>query len=211
MGEIASSAEDKARVYGLCANIFAKEPTPQFLQILKQKENEALFKGFGIDLLAGIKKQSPANQAEMLAVEYAGLFLAPGTDTSPRESLQRGEGRLWGDTTVEVNRIYKKFGFTLDEDFKDTPDHLSAELAFLSKLSELEKEYAEQGLKGSKEGVRSVKKYFLKNHLLKWFPSFKGKVVKQANLSYYKEVLNFLEMALNAEMDGLKDVAEIGN
>lgn len=203
-----SVAENRASIYGLFANIFGKEPTAEFLKLLKQ-EGKNLVESYKIDPVSDIMQFSSQKQVELLAVEYARLFVVPGAPAAARESLQRGEGRLWGDSTVEVNRIYKKFGFELDDSFKDTPDHLSAELAFLAQLSKLENEYASGKEQEAKKGVLEVKKHFLKDHLLKWFFSFKDNVTENAKLCYYKEFLVFLDTFLNEEWKTLKDVKDI--
>ena len=207
MNTLASQA--KADIYMLFANVFAEEPTEEFLYALRAEKGKGLFKTHGIDPLSDVKDLSPGEQVESLAVEYAGLFLLPGVTTSPRESLQRGEGKLWGDSTVRVNRIYKEFGFKLDDSFKDTPDHLSAELSFLAELCVLEKKYADEGPPDAERGVLEVKKHFLKEHLRAWFPGFEKEIAKSAKLSYYEAFASLLGMFLDEEWEGLKKVDDI--
>ena len=156
--EDVSVLESKIKIYELFANVFSIEPDVEFLRLLE--EDEEVFKSYGLDPLSDIRHLSLEQQAEMLSVEYARLFLAPKRLASPHESLQRGEGRLWGKSTIEVNKIYKKFGFVLDEKFKDTPDHLSAELSFLAQLTQLEGKYLTRELTEEHEGVLEVKKFF---------------------------------------------------
>ncbi len=187
-------------IYRLFSTIFVKEPTFDFLRLLQEGSNKKLFESFGIDPLSDIKDLSAGEQVEAIAVEYARLFLVPGSSASPRESIQRGEKTLWGAHTVEVNELYKKFGFELDDSFKDTPGHLSAELGFLAELSALEAEYGGKNMEEASRGVRQVKKHFLDNHILKWFMHFKNEVDKSAKLSYYKEMTRFLGMMLDEEV-----------
>lgn len=199
------------KIYRLFANIFAREPTIEFLKLLQQKESDDLFKQYNIEPLSDIKDLPLEEQAEFLAIEYTRLFLTPGTTTSLRESLQLGEEKLWGESTVKVNKIYGKFGFALDDEFKDTPDHLSAELSFLAELSELEKEYAQNTeLAKAEEGVREVKKYFITNHLNRWFFTFNDKIQRQAKLCYYRETSKLLAQILAKEKEELKTVKDIG-
>ncbi|MCQ9207009.1 MAG: molecular chaperone TorD family protein [Omnitrophica bacterium] len=187
-------------LYSFFATIFAKEPTCKLLEAFKQDENRELFSSCGIDPLSDIRDLSLERQKEVLEVEYARLFLVPPVAARLRESLRApGEGKLWGESTVRVNRIYEKFGFKLDKDFKDTPDHLSAELSFLAELSKLESEYASGGLKEARKGVMNVKKYFLNNHILAWFPGLKDDVDKHATFCYYKDISRLLGMVLNEE------------
>ena len=204
-----SVLEEKAKIYGFFANIFAKEPDKEFLKVLQLKDNEEIFKSYRFEPLSDIKHLSLEQQAELLAVEYARLFLAPKRLASLHESLQRGEGRLWGKSAVGVSQIYNKFGFALDENFKDTPDHLSAELSFLAQLTQLEGKYLTSELTEEHEGVLEVKKYFLKNHLFKWFSHFKDDVNQNAELLYYKEIVNFLGLLLDEECESLGGVKDL--
>ena len=201
--------KEKVKIYELFANIFAKEPDIEFLKLLQLEDNEEIFKSNGFDPLSDIKHLSHEQQAESLAIEYARLFLAPERLASPHESLQRGEGRLWGKSTVEVNQICKKFGFVLDEKFKDTPDHLSAELSFLAQLTQLEGKYLTRKLTEEHEGVLEVKKFFFKDHILKWFSRFKDEVNQNAELPYYREIVNFLSLILDEEYESLRNVKDL--
>ncbi len=206
-GEDVSVLESKIKIYELFANVFSIEPDVEFLRLLE--EDEEVFKSYGLDPLSAIRPLSLEQQAEMLSVEYARLFLAPKRLASPHESLQRGEGRLWGKSTIEVNKIYKKFGFVLDEKFKDTPDHLSAELSFLAQLTQLEGKYLTRKLTEEHEGVLEVKKFFFKDHILKWFSRFKDEVNQNAELSYYREIVNFLGLILDEEYESLRNVKDL--
>lgn len=208
MRNIKPSNSGKSKIYRLFANVFAVEPTEEFLRLLEQEENKDLFNSFGIDPLSDIKTLSLAEKIEALSIEYAKLFLVPGTTASPRESIQLGEERLWGESTVKVNNIFGRFGFKLDDSFKDTPDHLSAELMFLAELSDLESEYSQKDLLESNEGVRRVKRDFLKEHLLKWFSGFQEKINRSADISYYKEMVRLLGLFLADEWDELKKIKE---
>ena len=201
--------KEKVKIYEFFANIFAKEPDIEFLKLLQLEDNGEIFKSNGFDPLSDIKHLSHEQQAESLAIEYARLFLAPKRLASPHESLQRGEGRLWGKSTVEVNQICKKFGFVLDEKFKDTPDHLSAELSFLAQLTQLEGKYLTRELTEEHEGVLEVKKFFFKDHILKWFSRFKDEVNQNAELSYYREIVNFLGLILDEEYESLRNVKDL--
>ncbi len=205
--EDVSVLESKIKIYELFANVFSIEPDVEFLRLLE--EDEEVFKSYGLDPLSDIRHLSLEQQAEMLSVEYARLFLAPKRLASPYESLQLDERKLWGKSTVEVNKIYKKFGFALDEGFKDPPDHLSAELSFLAQLTQLEGKYITSELTEEQEGVLEVKKFFFKDHILKWFSRFKDEVNQNSELSYYREIVNFLGLILDEEYESLRNVKDL--
>lgn len=205
--EDVSVLESKIKIYELFANVFSIEPDVELLRLLE--EDEEVFKSYGLDPLSDIRHLSLEQQAEMLSVEYARLFLAPQRLASPYESLQLDERKLWGKSTIEVNKIYKKFGFVLDEGFKDPPDHLSAQLSFLSQLSHLENKYLSEGMIEEHKGVLEVKKYFLDKHIMKWFPKFKNDIENNAEYVYYRDITRCLDVFLDDEYRRLRDVNDL--
>jgi len=196
-------------IYKLFAHIFAKEPTADFLCRFQKEGIKELLNPYNIDPFADLKDLSVEKQADVLAEEYARLFLLPTRAASLHESLQRGEGRLWGDSAQRALEVYRKFGFVLDDAFKDMPDHLSAELSFLAELSTLKSEYAQRGLPEAEGGVLKVKRYFLKRHLLGWFFNIQEGVIKAAHFSYYKELAKLLGVFLNEEWERLRNTEDI--
>ncbi len=205
--EDVSVLESKIKIYELFANIFSIEPDVEFLRLLE--EDEEVFKSYGLDPLSDIWHLSLEQQAEMLSVEYARLFLAPQRLASPYESLQLDERKLWGKSTIEVNKIYKKFCCVLDEGFKDPPDHLSAQLSFLSQLSHLENKYLSEGMIEEHKGVLEVKKYFLDKHIMKWFPKFKNDIENNAEYVYYRDITRCLDVFLDDEYRRLRHVNDL--
>ena len=201
--------QQKVKIYELLAKVFFQEPTAEFLELLQLAKHKNLLQSYDLEFFSDIKHLSYLQQSQKLSIEYARLFVVAVDQTSPRESVQRREGRLWGETTVAVSNIYKKFGFALDERFKDTPDHLSAELSFLAELTKLEYEYIIKDSKEALQGVRQVKKYFLKNHLSQWFFVWAQEVSKRALLAYYHEFTQFTGRFLNEEVQALIGVKDI--
>lgn len=201
--------QQKVKIYELLAKVFFQEPTAEFLGLLQLAKHKDLLQSYDLEFFSDIKHLSCLQQAQELSIEYARLFVVAADQTSPRESVQRREERLWGETTVAVSNIYKKFGFALDERFKDTPDHLSAELSFLAELTKLEHEYIIKDSKEALQGVRQVKKYFLKNHLSQWFFVWAQEVSKRALLAYYDEFTQFTGRFLNEETQALTEVKDI--
>jgi TorA maturation chaperone TorD len=205
--EDVSVLESKIKIYELFANIFSVEPEVEFLKLLE--EDKEVFKSYGLDPLSDIRPLSLEQQAEALAVEYARLFLAPQRLASPYESLQLDERKLWGKSTIEVNKIYKRFGFVLDEGFKDPPDHLSAQLSFLAQLTQLEGKYLSEGLIEEHKGVLEVRKYFLDKHIMKWFHKFKNDIENNSEYVYYKDITRCLDAFLDDEYRRLRDVNDL--
>lgn len=70
-----------------------------------------------------------------LLIEYSKLFIGPyHLLAPPYGSYYLENGRLMGDSTVEVERFYDKAGLVISDEFKDLPDHILAELEFLEYL-----------------------------------------------------------------------------
>lgn len=202
--------DEKAKIYELFANIFAKEPSEEFLRLFHKQDNSLLFASCDIDPFSDIQHLSLKEQVEVLAVEYTGLFLTPSEKrVTLYESLLRGESRLWGESTIAVKRIYEKFGFVVDDYFQEAPDHVSVELSFLAQLCVLETQYTQKGLQEAVQGVLAVKKYFFKNHLLRWFFDFQNEIDKNATLLYYRAMSHLVGVVLNLEWENLKDIQEI--
>src|SRR3990172_6587583 len=70
---------------------------------------------------------------ESLLVDYTRLFLGPTHIVAmPYGSVWlHGEKALMRDSTMAVQELYHESGFEIDEDFRELPNHIAAELEFL--------------------------------------------------------------------------------
>lgn len=73
----------------------------------------------------------------------------------------------------------------MDEDISLIPDHISAELFFMSYLVE--------------NGLSGLQQRFLEDHLSKWIPEYCGEVQKHAGTNFYKEIANILKEFILSE------------
>lgn len=199
--ELARSAIERSRLYGLLATVFRREPSVEFLRQMKTPELDAALAGVGVDLGQEFEVGSFANLADALAIEYTRLFLGPGKHISPHESVQlkRGSGILWGPETPIVRQAYRDAGFDMGETETDIPDHLSVELDFLSLLA---KEEAQAWADQDKDGAAKVLKFqheFISQHLGKWASGFCAKVKEQAEFSFYPAFADLLRIYLSGE------------
>ncbi len=128
-----------------------------------------------------------------LEVEYSRLFIGPfSVPVPPYESCFREKGRVMGDTTVAVEKFYRRSGFAVDDIFKEPPDHIALEIHFISELCALEKTFAEQKKLSFRDLARQQQQEFLEKHLLAWAESYKEAVVKVARLPFYPAVSNIM-------------------
>lgn len=127
------------------------------------------------------------DEAEILSleVEFTRLFVNayPKTPLPPYESVQRGEGGLWGTSTVEVVRSYAEAGLMFQRANGVAPDHLSAELEFAGFLLA-----SASAAHQSDEGGPFIELYehHLSNHLAPWAGDFCRKVEDQARMDFYR-------------------------
>jgi len=121
-------------------------------------------------------------------VEYARLFVGPfKVPAPPYESVFRVESRgsIMGESTLEVRRLYREEGLDLSAEVRDLPDHILAELEFMSYLCGRE---AELRSAGSAEAETYLKKQesFLSSHLTRWIPLFSQTVSTASREDFYR-------------------------
>ena len=139
---------------------------------------------------------------ESLLVDYTRLFLGP-TDTvaKPYGSVWlEGEKTLMGDSTMAVQELYHEGGFAIDEEFRELPDHIAAELEFLYLLIYRENEGHRNG---SAEALKAValKKRFLDEHLGLWIGPFTAAVKAGARSSFYRELAGLTDRFVEQEKE----------
>lgn len=162
------SGEDveRAKLYKLFSSLFVQEPSDEMLVEIKNI--------FGMrfnDTLYEIK------------IDFAHLFSETSGRLLPYESLYNyplgDKPRLWGKATEEVQKFFRSAGLTIDEEIDIIPDHLSAELLFMSYLVE--------------SGLIERQKRFLGEHLLVWIPEYCFEIQRHAQTTFYKEVATLLK------------------
>jgi len=130
-----------------------------------------------------------AEEPENLLLDYTRLFLGPAHIVAkPYGSVWLdGETTLMGTSTMAVQELYHEGGFEIDEEFRELPDHIAAELEFLYLLIYRENEGHRNG---SAEALRwaALKKRFLDEHLGLWIGPFTAAVKAGARSSFYREL-----------------------
>lgn len=122
-----------------------------------------------------------------LMVEYARLFVGPYELKAPPYGsvyLDR-ERRVMGDSTMEVIKIYKEAGLSIDEDFKELPDHIAVELEFMYFLLYQEVEALENSESDRASGLREIQERFSKRFFKPWIPPFCTKIKESTNSQFY--------------------------
>jgi len=136
---------------------------------------------------------------EELSIEYAKLFVGPfELKAPPYGSVYLDEGgRVMGDSTIEVIRMYQEAGLTLDESFKELPDHIAVELEFIYFLTHEKVNALEKSEKDRACVFQETRTVFLKRYPRKWVPIFCDKIIKSTENAFYISLADCLSTFLS--------------
>lgn len=168
-------SEHAARVYRLLGRAYLRPPDRPYLEsvavwcteLLEQSSElpEEIRKA--LEALRASLSEPTEERTERLQEEYVRLFrgLSPRySPPPPYESVYR-EGKLWGEATAAVHRVYRQWGLAPDEQAlgREPPDHLGLELQFLGYLCTRAQD---RGRTGTGEGdPLEAQQAFLEEHL----------------------------------------------
>jgi TorA maturation chaperone TorD len=148
---------------------------------------------------------------EELAVEYARLFVGPGSHIAPYESVHsegNGGGMLCGNQTVTVKRVMEAAGLELGAEYHDLPDHVSIELEYMFELTSWEADAWAKSDECAAQRIVLLEKEFLHDHILKWIPSFCEQVTERASHSFYHEMAALTSRFLELEVEHISSSLE---
>ena len=141
-----------------------------------------------------------------LEVEYTRLFITayPKIPAPPYASIYLEDDRLvWGNSTIEALEIYREAGLKVSDDFRDVPDHIAAELEFVSYLISSQLKAIEESNNERLSKMLSIQDRFLVDHLLKWAIPFFDIVIKSTGSTFYRENSALARKFMKAEMSRL--------
>lgn len=140
-----------------------------------------------------IIKNYNSYELQTLMIEYARLFVGPyQVIAPPYGSYYLEDGRLMGDSTIEVNQFYEKAGLAINESFKDLPDHIIAELEFLLFLIHNEKDFLSKDDYDKFQIILQMRVEFFNIYVNKWLNKFSYRIIENTNSAFYKAVAEYL-------------------
>jgi putative dimethyl sulfoxide reductase chaperone len=160
--------------------------------------------GIQPDLVARACRLGEAFSAEgpaSLLVDYTRLFLGPvNAIAKPYGSvwLDREE-TLMRDSTMAVVELYNEGGFEIDENFRELPDHIAAELEFLYLVTFNENQARRIGDSQAAAAAAALRKRFLDEHLGVWIGPFTAAVKAGARSSFYRELAELTDHFVRME------------
>ncbi len=136
---------------------------------------------------------------EPLKVDFAKLFIGPFTlFAAPYGSVYLDEERkVMGDSTLDVKNRYRDAGLDTAKNFKDAPDHISAELEFMYYLIFKEIEAFSRADVETAMNFVQKQKFFLEDHLMAWVPEFARSIIEYAENPFYRNLAKATEAFLN--------------
>ena len=209
--EMTAMARQRSNVYGLLATVYRQEVTSSLLQQLKDPQFLGVLSDLGIQLGDDFFQRNEEELLEEMAVEYTRLFLGPGKHVSPHESvhLQRddaGQGQLWGESTVEVKKFIESSGLDYRSEYRGLPDHISVELEFMQQVTLREQQAWREEDKDGALYCLKIEKKFIEEHLIRWIPMFCKKVIREAELPFYRAMAALTKQFIEFEKEEIDRV-----
>jgi TorA maturation chaperone TorD/NAD-dependent dihydropyrimidine dehydrogenase PreA subunit len=138
-----------------------------------------------------------------LEQEFTRLFLGPGRPIAhPYESVHR-EGRMMGDTTLDVIRCLAEEGLTPNGQM--LPDHLSIELAFMAHLASREARAWDERDERAAWDYVAREESFLREHLVAWLPQFCRRILAGRPHAHYAALAQRTAALVTEDVDRLQD------
>lgn len=148
-----------------------------------------------------------ADDLQMLLVDYTRLFLGPvDALAQPYGSVWLDDGKsLMQDSTMDVLRLYAEGGFEINEEFRDLPDHVAAELEFVYLLL-----FRQAQARASRDGAacddaQALQRRFLGAHLGRWIGEFAAAIERGAQTGFYRELAALTQLVVRREVAGGAD------
>ena len=143
-------------------------------------------------------------QQRRLRIDYTRLFLGPTQAiANPYGSVwMSGEDTLMQGSTMAVLELYREGGFELDEDFRELPDHIAAELEFLYLLIYRENQAHRLKEPDALTSTVALRQRFLNEHLGAWIGSFTAAVSAGAESAFYHELAELTNRFVRIEAGG---------
>ena len=147
-----------------------------------------------------------AEGPESLLLDYTRLFLGPShAIAAPYGSVWLEDQKtLMGDSTMAAVALYEEGGFEIEEEFRELPDHIAAELEFLYLLIYRENEGQRNGEPETLKAATDLKKRFLDEQLGLWIGPFAAAVKAGAQCGFYRQLAELTDRFVKMEASGDK-------
>jgi TorA maturation chaperone TorD len=159
-----------------------------------------------------VKQFKDRANLEQIRVDFAKLFVGPyKLLAAPYGSVYLdGNRKMMGDSTLDVRNRYRKAGLDTAKNFKDAPDHISAELEFMYYLIFKEIEaFADSDTQTAMSFIQQQKS-FLEDHLMAWVPEFAQNIIENAENPFYPNLANVTQAFLKDNYQAVCSILDSG-
>lgn len=200
----------RATIYRLLSACFY-QPEEAFIEedIFGQLESAlALHDEAWAELARKMGEAFRSTPLDELVFDYTRLFLGPF------EILAHPYGSVWlepekkmvmGDSTMNALACYRQADFDLDENFRETPDHIAVELEFLYLVTFKENEAMARGDQQTYGELAILKNGFIKNHIGRWVTPFAEAIRQGAQTDFYRLLADLLEQFIRSRIKDTTD------
>lgn len=206
----------RENVYGLLAPGF-RRPTPAGLEAITSGDAAGvLAEGIGVltcplsaagsssleVLLEEARSGDATVRANGLQAEYCRLFVGPySLACPPYGSVYLDGGQVMGLSAIEAASRYRQAGLRVAGHWKEPPDHIAVELAFMARLSARYLAAVEASHEDEALCHLEAQRDFLCGHLGRWGPLFADRLVRATSCSLYRLLGEFLPAWLAFDAD----------
>lgn len=140
-------------------------------------------------MIAWRKPFTPEEALERLQIEYTRLFVNtfPRIPAPPYSAIYLTDGQrpgVWGNSTAQAVRLYEEAGLFPSGEFNDLPDHIAAELEFVSYL--ITQQIPPSGDEDAIRNLSRIEQSFLEDHLYLWAPAFFKRVQESTQNDFFQ-------------------------
>jgi putative dimethyl sulfoxide reductase chaperone len=212
--------------YDILRRFFIEEPPREYVKLIIQKNMIDLFpfqeESEGIrtgvkkikDYLAVYNPGMIEKHYEDLHWDYTKMFIGPfEVQASPWESVYvRKDKLLFQQTTMDVRKLYNKYGFQAGDYNIEADDHIGLELDFIFHLNRLCIESAESQAATALQEIRYLlkeQKQFIEDHLEKFVPMLAQMVEEHAETYFFRGMAALLQHYLTIDSTVLTELLNI--
>ena len=213
--EFAAVNDRRARSYALLSRLFHEEVDAELLDSLHAMRFPAKTGDARSDegnrLVAGYLSNVWGGTLQELAVDYARCFIGGGSDAFsaayPYESVYTSPRRLMmQEARDEVLAIYRSEGYEKAPTWKESEDHVAAELEFVGALATRTAEALRAGDEAEAARLLRVQRGFLADHLYAWTGMLTADMRMYARTDFYKGLAGMLDGLLETDREMLDAV-----
>ncbi|QCJ40919.1 hypothetical protein FAY30_02790 [Bacillus sp. S3] len=212
--------------YDILRRFFIEEPSKEYIkefiqrnmieQFPFQEEVDGIHEGVQV-VKRYLSKHDPVHidsHFEDLHWDYTRMFIGPfEAPAQPWESVYvRKDKLLFQKTTMDVRKVYEKYGFQTSDFNVEPDDHVGLELDFVYRLNEFCIRASDEKKPDVCREINHLLKEqqrFIDEHLLAFIPHFAGKVIAHAETGFFKGLGAILEHFIQMDSKVLQELLKI--